>query len=84
MEMSVGNKPNYQFGHGRFATGFIPSGITDGGFTIRETSTASNTSLMMSDAIRRGFANAPAPVLSIVEFQDKQNSRNRSVRVSEA
>jgi hypothetical protein len=35
MEMSVGNKPNYQFGGGMFAGGFIPSVSGDGGFLAR-------------------------------------------------
>lgn len=81
MELSVGNKPNYQFGNGMFATGFIPS---DGGFVARSIAKDSDNALMMQQAIRQGFALAPAPTLSIVEFQSKQDSRNRSVKVSEA
>jgi hypothetical protein len=84
MEMSVGNKPNYQFGGGMFAGGFIPSVSGDGGFLARETVKQSDSALMMSEAIRNGFALAPAPVLSIVELNTKQRDINRSVNLSEA
>ena len=84
MEMSVGNKPNYQFGGGMFAGGFIPSVSGDGGFLARETVKQSDSALMMSEAIRNGFSNAPAPVLSIVELNTKQRDINRSVNLSEA
>ena len=84
MEMSVGNKPNYQFGGGMFAGGFIPSVSGDGGFLARETVKQSDSALMMSEAIRNGFALAPAPVLSIVELNTKQKDINRSVNLSEA
>lgn len=84
MEMSVGNKPNYQFGGGMFAGGFIPSVSSDGGFLARETVKQSDSALMMSEAIRNGFALAPAPVLSIVELNTKQRDINRSVNLSEA
>lgn len=84
MEMSVGNKPNYQFGGGMFAGGFIPSVSGDGGFLARETIKQSDSALLMSEAIRNGFSNAPAPVLSIVELNTKQKDINRSVNLSEA
>ena len=84
MEMSVGNKPNYQFGGGMFAGGFIPSVSGDGGFLARETVKQSDSALMMSEAIRNGFALAPAPILSIVELNTKQKDINRSVNLSEA
>lgn len=84
MEMSVGNKPNYQFGGGMFAGGFIPSVSGDGGFLARETVKQSDSALMMSEAIRNGFALAPAPVLSIKELNTKQKDINRSVNLSEA
>ena len=84
MEMSVGNKPNYQFGGGMFAGGFIPSVSGDGGFLARETIKQSDSALMMSEAIRNGFMSAPAPVLSIVELNTKQRDINRSVSLSEA
>ena len=84
MEMSVGNKPNYQFGGGMFAGGFIPSVSGDGGFLARETIKQSDSALMMSEAIRNGFLSAPSPVLSIVELNTKQRDINRSVNLSEA
>ena len=84
MEMSVGNKPNYQFGGGMFAGGFIPSVGGDGGFLARETVKQSDSALMMSEAIRNGFALAPAPILSIKELNTKQRDIERSVNLSEA
>lgn len=85
MEMAVGNSPNYQFGKGKFATGFIPNiPQGDGGFTARDIARNSDTSAFMRQAIMEGFSMAPAPVLSIVELNSKQDSRNRSIRVSEA
>lgn len=87
MEMSVGNSPNYKFGKGKFASGFIPTPnvvTSDGGFAARDIARNSDNSALIQNAIKNGFALAPAPVLSIVEFQDKQKSRNRSVNISEA
>lgn len=84
MEWSVGNKPNYQFGRGHFAGGFIPNISTDGGFAVRETVRQSDMSVILREAIKTGFSNAPSPKLSIVELENKQRSRNRSVKISEA
>lgn len=56
---------------------------TDGGFAARDIARSADNSAMIQQAIKNGFALAPAPVLSIVEFQDKQASRNRSVNISE-
>jgi len=86
MEMAVGNTPNYQFGRGRFASGFIPMEAiqSDGGYTARDSARNSDMAMVMQNAIRDGFAMAPAPKLSIVEFETKQASRNRSVNVSES
>jgi hypothetical protein len=84
MEMAVGNSPNYQFGRGMFAGGYIPTVDGDGGFVSRDISRNSDQFAMMQQAIRNGFALAPAPNLSIVEFETKQNNRNRSVNISEA
>jgi hypothetical protein len=39
---------------------------------------------MMSEAIRNGFALAPAPILSIKELNTKQRDIERSVNLSEA
>jgi len=57
---------------------------TDGGFVARDIARNADNSALIQNAIKNGFALAPAPVLSIVEFQNKQNSRNRSINVSEA
>jgi hypothetical protein len=80
MEQQVGNIPNYKFGHGNFANGLIG----DGGYVARDTVRNADQSLMMSEAIRQGFRDIPSPTLSIVEFQNKVNSRNRSINISEA
>jgi len=80
MEQMVGNKPNYQFGQGNFANGIIG----DGGYVARDTVKNADQSLIMSEAIRQGFKDIPVPTLSIVEFQNKVNSRNRSINISEA
>lgn len=87
MEMSVGNSPNYRFGTGKFAAGFIssPNVVTsDGGFSARDIARNSDNSALIQQAIKNGFALAPAPKLSIVEFETKQSNRNRSVNISEA
>lgn len=85
MEWSVGNRPNYQFGKGRFAGGYIPipNVSTDGGFTSREAMKSSDMNAMIKEAVRAGFSAAPSPKLSIVELESKQKSRNRSVKISE-
>lgn len=80
MEMSVGNKPNYQFGNGMFATGFIPS---DGGFVARSIAREADNAIT-ANVMEQILQRLPTPTLSIVEFQAKQDSRNRSVKVSEA
>jgi hypothetical protein len=56
----------------------------DGGFSARETSKSASESIMMTRAIRDGFNSIPTPKLSIVEFQSVQDSRNRSINISEA
>ena len=68
MEMAVGNKPNYRFGLGRFAGGFIPT-MGDGGFVARDISRNNDLNAQIQQAIQNGFALAPAPKLSIVEFE---------------
>lgn len=83
MERSVGNTPNYNFSSRRFATGVIGIPTSDGGFSTREISNNVNNSLQLKQAIREGFAKAPAPELSIVELNTKQNSRSRSINISE-
>lgn len=57
--------------------------IADGGFANRELSRGIDNSLSaqnMEEILKR----LPAPEISIVEFESKQSSRNRSVKVSEA
>jgi hypothetical protein len=86
MERSVGNTPNYNFHSRRFADGVIGMGdipTSDGGFSTREIRNGVDNALVMENAIRNGFKNAPAPELSIVELSNKTRSRNRSVNISE-
>jgi len=64
--------------------GAIPIVESDGGYTARDSARNSDMAMVMQNAIREGFAMAPAPKLSIVEFETKQASRNRSVNVSES
>lgn len=83
MEMSVGNVPNYEFGKGHFSTGFIPTVVSgDGGFTARDIQRQS--SQLDTAALVNAIARIPAPVLSLVELNNKQASRDRSISVSEA
>jgi hypothetical protein len=81
MELAVGNKPNYQFGKGRFATGFIPT--TDGGFSARQTAQSSLNSVAMADTVISAVRSMPAPVLEYSEFTRFTNGVNKSVQVSE-
>jgi len=69
----------------RFAAlgGAIPTIEGDGGFVSRDISRGQDQAYMMQEAIRNGFALAPSPKLSIVEFETRQAERNRSVNVSE-
>lgn len=81
MEMSVGNRPNFQLGNKRFATGFIPQ--TDGGYFARSTA---NQVVQNSDIIN-GFKTAvndlPSPVLQYSEFTNFQKGVNKSTAISE-
>jgi hypothetical protein len=81
MELAVGNKPNYQFGKGRFATGFIPT--TDGGFSARQTAQSSLNSVAMAETVISAVRSIPAPVLEYSEFTRFTNGVNKSVQVSE-
>jgi hypothetical protein len=81
MELAVGNKPNYQFGKGRFATGFIPT--TDGGFSARQTAQSSLNSVAMAETVISAVRSIPPPVLEYSEFTRFTNGVNKSVQVSE-
>lgn len=85
MEQSVGNSPNYQFGKGHFAGGFIPTVATvsgDGGYVARDIQ-KQNQMVDANAMIETIMRNMPEFKLSITELNEKQNSRNRSVKVSE-
>jgi hypothetical protein len=57
--------------------------ITDGGFAIRATSQEANTIATLNTFAETIVSRLPAPVVSITEFENKQKSKNKSVRVSE-
>lgn len=63
--------------------GMLNIPTSDGGFSTREIRNGVDNALVMENAIRNGFKNAPAPELSIVELSSKTRSRNRSVNISE-
>ena len=81
MELAVGNRPNFQLGKHKFATGFIPT--SDGGFYAR---TASSSMLTNSQLIK-GFESAvksmPSPNLNYNEFSQFTKSVDNSVTISE-
>lgn len=69
----------------RFAAdgGMITMPTSDGGYSTREVKNTVDNAMIMESAIMNGFSKAPAPQLSIVELNNKQKSRNRSVTMSE-
>ena len=81
MELAVGNKPNYQLGKHKFATGYIPT--SDGGFYARSAS----ASMLNNSELVKGFENAvsrmPSPTLNYNEFSQFTNSVDKSVAISE-
>lgn len=81
MELAVGNRPNFQLGNRKFATGYIPT--TDGGYSDRAMSSdvnkANDLAKMFSDTI----ANMPQPKLVYDEFTKFVDNRNQSVNLSE-
>ena len=79
MEQSVGNTPNYNFAGGKFAGGVIGNA----GFDTRQVSTSALQRAEMTFAIKEAMLSAPAPVVSVKEFNKVNSSVQRSVRVSE-
>jgi hypothetical protein len=81
MEMAVGNRPNFQLGSKRFATGYIPT--TDGGYFARN----AGKEITQSDAIANSMENAvsklPPPVLQYEEFTGFVNGVDRSTTLTE-
>ena len=81
MELAVGNKPNYQLGKHKFATGYIPT--SDGGFYARSAS----ASMLNNSELVKGFENAvsrmPSPTLNYNEFSQFTKSVDNSVTISE-
>ena len=83
MEQSVGNTPNYKFGSGKFANGLIGGISTNAGFDTREIATSAMQRAEMTFAIKEAMLSAPAPVVSVKEFNRVNSGVQRSVRVSE-
>ena len=81
MELAVGNKPNFQLGKHKFATGYIPT--SDGGFYARSAS----ASMLTNSELVKGFESAvkkmPSPTLNYNEFSQFTNSVDNSVAISE-
>lgn len=57
--------------------------ITDGGYAARDLSGNVDASIILENAIKRGFMLAPSPVVSVVEIERVQGKRNQSIDVSE-
>lgn len=62
--------------------GMLNIPTSDGGYSTRELSSSVDNALMMRQAIKDGFKEAPAPELSIVELNNRSKSINRSVKIS--
>jgi hypothetical protein len=81
MEMAVGNRPNFQLGNRKFATGYIPT--TDGGYSDRAMSNEVNNASTMAKMVSDSIAKMPQPKLVYDEFTNFVNNRNQSVNLSE-
>ena len=79
MEMSVGNKPNYQFGNLRFANGIIG----DGGFSARTFAQGVNSNVQISELSREIVQNLPDIVVQVSEINRVQRSQAQTAQVSE-
>lgn len=81
MELAVGNRPNFQMGNKRFATGFIPTG--DGGYSTRN----AGSDLMARNATEKAMMQAvsamPAQKLVLEEFRNFETNVDKSVAISE-
>lgn len=81
MEMSVGNKPNFQLGRKRFATGYIPQG--DGGYYARSASASMISNNEMAKSFEMAIQKMPSPTLNYDEFSQFTKSVNSSVNLAE-
>jgi hypothetical protein len=81
MELAVGNRPNFQLGNRRFAGGYIPMG--DGGFSSRYLGRGVEQTQMTEKAMTDAVAKMPAPILQYEEFSRFENSRDKSIGISE-
>jgi hypothetical protein len=81
MELAVGNRPNFQLGNRKFATGYIPT--TDGGYSDRAMSNEVNNASTMAKMFSDSIAKMPQPKLVYDEFTNFVNNRNQSVNLSE-
>lgn len=77
MEMAVGNKPNWDYSGGHFATGVIGQ-YGDGGSYVR--SISKQKPLTVSD-LTKAISSMPAPVVSVKQI-DKVRGAERSVATS--
>jgi len=81
MELAVGNRPNFQLGNRKFATGYIPT--TDGGYSDRAMSNEVNNASTMAKMFSDSIAKMPQPKLVYDEFTKFVDNRNQSVNLSE-
>ena len=81
MEMSVGNRPNFQLGRKRFATGYIPQG--DGGYYARSASASMISNNEMAKSFEMAIQKMPSPTLNYDEFSQFTKSVNSSVNLAE-
>lgn len=81
MELAVGNRPNFQLGNRKFATGYIPT--TDGGYSDRAMSNEVNNASTMAKMVSDSIAKMPQPKMVYDEFTNFVNNRNQSVNLSE-
>jgi hypothetical protein len=81
MELAVGNRPNFQMGNKRFATGFIPIG--DGGYSTRNAASDLMAANASEKAMMQAVAAMPAQKLVLEEFRNFETNVDKSVAISE-
>lgn len=81
MELAVGNRPNFQLGKHKFATGFIPT--SDGGFYARTASASMLTNSQLIKGFESAVKSMPSPNLNYNEFSQFTKSVDNSVTISE-
>jgi hypothetical protein len=81
MELAVGNRPNFQMGNKKFATGFIPIG--DGGYSTRNAASDLMAANASEKAMMQAVAAMPAQKLVLEEFRNFETNVDKSVAISE-